>query len=422
MPKSKANTGGLVGKLHLAVGAKVMLTVNIDVSDGLVNGARGIVEAIIKTGSEVSLVLVKFDVERVGINAISRSHYQNQHPNAVPIARHEAVFNIGRSKAAEVSRRQFPLVLAWATTIHKVQGLTLDQIVVDMKGQAFSAGQAYVAFSRVRCLQGLFIKNSNPASIKVSPSVLNEMERLSSDKLLPSQPTPQVTLPRSGWIKIGHLNVHSYLSKLDDITRDECIANTDIMCFTETFLKPHQRINSLTVNSASFTLYRCDRVSTTTQDLSNGGVMIACSSSLCSQHIDIQYPPSLEITGIEISEQNNVQLYIVAVYRRPLFQLPNFLSLLAEYLSNLPYRTVPTIIVGDFNTNLLSSSSSSALLRFMSSRSFSQLVKVPTTDSGSLLDHIYFNRPNSVEYTVDVVDTYYSDHDACYLSLLIESS
>ena len=59
--QNKAETGGLVSELHLAVGAKVTLTVNVDVSDGLVNGARGTVENIIKNSSEVTLVLVKFD-------------------------------------------------------------------------------------------------------------------------------------------------------------------------------------------------------------------------------------------------------------------------------------------------------------------------------------------------------------------------
>ena len=239
MPTSKANTGSLVSGLHLAVGAKVMLTVNVDVSDGLVNGARGTVEAIIRTANEVSLLLVKFDHSRVGATAIAKSH---QHPGAVPISRHEAVFSIGRNKTAEVSRRQFPLVLTWATTIHNIQGLTLNQIVVDMKGHAFSAGQAYVAFSRVKSLEGLFIKNFNPTSIKISAPVVAEMERLATNGL-PSEPVPQVVaLPKHNWIKIGHLNVRSYMAKQEDVKCDLAMSHVDIMCFTEAFLKSHQHI------------------------------------------------------------------------------------------------------------------------------------------------------------------------------------
>ena len=112
----------------LAVGAKVMLIINISVSDGVVNGTRGTVESILTTGTEVSLVLVKFDHQRVGVASISLSQYQSEHPNAGAISRHNAVFNNGRNKSTEVSRSQFPLVLAWASTIHKVQGLTLDQM------------------------------------------------------------------------------------------------------------------------------------------------------------------------------------------------------------------------------------------------------------------------------------------------------
>ena len=53
-PESKAKTGGLIGELRLDIGDKVMLTLNVDISDGLVNGARGIVRAIIKTSNEVT--------------------------------------------------------------------------------------------------------------------------------------------------------------------------------------------------------------------------------------------------------------------------------------------------------------------------------------------------------------------------------
>ena len=320
-----------------------------------------------------------------------------------------------------MTRRQFPLVLAWATTIHKVQGLTLDQIVVDMRGQTFNAGQAYVAFSRVKTLQGLFIKNFNPASIKVSAAVVSEMERLTSDRPLPPQPVPQVvTLPSTDWIKIGHLNVRFYRAKLAD---DKCIAHTDVMCFTETHLKSHHDVSSLTLNGESSVLYRCDCVPSSAQDLSNGGVLIACASSLHPVRTSIQHPPTLEIVSIVVSTQTGHRICVVAVYRRPQLPLGTFLPLLNDYLSNLPHQThqgMPTVILGDFNENLLPSTSSSRLLQFMSSLGYTQLVAEPTTDSGSLLDHIYYNR--SYQGFVDVVDTYYSDHDMCFLSLPLQSA
>ena len=65
----RAETGGLHSVLKLAVGARVMLTVNVDVSDGLVNGACGEVVRIVSNSQHmVTTVLVKFDNPEVGLN------------------------------------------------------------------------------------------------------------------------------------------------------------------------------------------------------------------------------------------------------------------------------------------------------------------------------------------------------------------
>ena len=106
--------------------------------------------------------MVNFEYRNIGNAAIQRSPYQRMYPNAVPITRHTVKFTVKGIRGAEITRNQFPLVLAWATTIHKVQGLTLNELVVDMKGGRFSPGQAYVAFSRVKAFNKLHLINFRP--------------------------------------------------------------------------------------------------------------------------------------------------------------------------------------------------------------------------------------------------------------------
>lgn len=172
------------------------------------------------------------------------------------------------------------------------------------------------------------------------------MERLASSRVLSPLPVPNIISSQD--LKIGHLNVRSYLAKWEDILIDKHIAHTDVMCFTETFLQPHQHVHNLSLNHSSSVLFRCDRPAG--QGLSNGGVMIACASNLQPHITPLEQHTSLEAVAVEV---NNGQLYIIAVYRRPQLPLNRFLSMLKDYLRQLPHSSKPTIILGDFNENLL---------------------------------------------------------------------
>ena len=244
------------------------------------------------------------------------------------------------------------------------------------------------------------------------------MRQLAS-KCLSPQPVPPVQiLPKSNWFKIGHLSVCSYISKQEDVKCDLPLGHANGMCFTEMFLKPHQQIDvNLLLANESCQFFRLDRVTTSTQDLSNGGIMIACAASLYPESVHVLRPPVLEANSITITTGSNLKMCVVAVYRRQQLPMIIFLSHFDYYLTAILHPTMPSVILGDFNDNLLSTTTNSfRLLGFMAAKGFSQQVTMPTTDSGSLLDHIYYNGSTTNSF-VDVVDTYYSDHDASYLSV-----
>ena len=176
----RSETGGLHSVLKFAIGARVMLPTSVDASDGLVNGARGEVVHVVTSDNKVTHILVKN--HPVGAKAKQFSRFRQSFPTTVPVKEHEAMFRAKGKHGSEIT--QFPLTLEWATTIHTLQGLTLDEIVVDMRGSRFYPGQAYVAFSRIKKLDGLHIVNFNDKAIKASEDVKNEMQTLNENLLL----------------------------------------------------------------------------------------------------------------------------------------------------------------------------------------------------------------------------------------------
>lgn len=150
--------------LVVAVGAQVMLLTNLDPEAALVNGSRGVVVGYGKpeedkkeknidihdVDNELLVPIVKF---RNGLELpISHSQWELQDFQGV-------------------YRSQIPLKLAYAITIHKAQGATLDCALVDIGSNTFEFGQAYVALSRVKDLESLYIHDLSPTSFKAHSKV-----------------------------------------------------------------------------------------------------------------------------------------------------------------------------------------------------------------------------------------------------------
>ena len=136
--------------LELRVGARVMLLANLDVKGGLSNGSTGTI-----TGYD-------------DVRGFPKVHFDNGRDFLV--VEREWTFD---DLEWHGSYKQVPLVLAWATSIHKSQGLTLDSLVADLSPRAcFSAGMAYVVMSRVRKITSLHLTSFSSSAIYADADML----------------------------------------------------------------------------------------------------------------------------------------------------------------------------------------------------------------------------------------------------------
>ncbi|RMZ53503.1 hypothetical protein APUTEX25_003325, partial [Auxenochlorella protothecoides] len=147
--------------LELRTGAQVMLLRSLAPREGLVNGARGVVAG--------------FDAAR-GLPVVAFA----AGPTRVVAPERWTLRSGGRGGAA---REALPLGLAWALSVHRCQGMSLDAVEVDL-ARAFEPGMAYVALSRVRGAAGLTIAPGGiaPAALRADPAVLQFYEHLRSTR------------------------------------------------------------------------------------------------------------------------------------------------------------------------------------------------------------------------------------------------
>ena len=134
--------------LQLCIGAQVMLLCNLDIENGLVNGSRGIITKFVN-----DMPVVKF---LNGAEIITDYHTWEYEEKDIKM------FNV----------TQIPLKLAYAITIHKSQGMSLDYAEIDLSN-IFNDGQAYVALSRVKNIFGLSIINVDYTQITASKKAVD---------------------------------------------------------------------------------------------------------------------------------------------------------------------------------------------------------------------------------------------------------
>lgn len=151
-----------------------MLAKNLETSVGLVNGARGVVVGFCAP-----------DDNRA--SEVNKAHLPVSPSGVWPLVKF-ACDNVERLVAPEswtvldgdvevAKRTQVPLSLAWALSVHKCQGMTLDRVETDLS-RAFDYGMVYVALSRVKSLQGLKLTGFDPTKIRVHPKVAQFYDEL----------------------------------------------------------------------------------------------------------------------------------------------------------------------------------------------------------------------------------------------------
>ncbi|XP_062614683.1 uncharacterized protein LOC134276442 [Saccostrea cucullata] len=416
-PLCKKRSEGLPSSIILVVNARVMLTRNIDVDDGLVNGVMGVVSEVYFSNktlrSDVSKIGVIFDNNNVG-----KKRGKKLACGRVLVSIERIDEEIKEKHAKNVVRHQFPLQLSWACTAHKVQGMTTSQIVVNLD-RMFSPGQAYVALSRVTTKSGLHIETSQEnisdiffKKIYADPDVkhaISDMPRLFQTK---------TDLDESDCKTIILHNIQSLPAHFEEMQADKRFLNACVICLTETWL--HGK------SSDQFSMQDFDFVYAVRKDSydesselltkiknsKGGGVGMFIQKDEEAAQIDVSVR-NIEVVGTVL--KGNIAVF--TVYRPGFLTKDLFLSSFVQLTDRIIRNYENSFILGDFNED---ASEQGRIQDFMRERGFQQLVTFPTTEGRTIIDHVYVYGFQKYQINIAPLPTYYSYHEALTVKISAE--
>lgn len=370
---STIDTGGLPYEIIFAPDKPYMITTNIDVADGLANGAVGkLIHVELGFDDRILRVWLHFP-NGVGVKARAKTAgYANSKGidnTAVPINRRTATIP-DRNKSIHVKRNHFPLKPACSLTIHKSQGGTFDEIVYKYS-KAHSQSLVYVALSRVTSQQGLYIVSSEDQRFhhgrRENQAMLllrNEFTRLSTVHL---NTIDRVILEKinEGNIIVFSLNCQSLRAHACNL-RGNIIRKSHVLMLSETWLSNNEQVEVGNFNL--ITQYRRPNIKR------GGGVCIYHntddSQRECAVNSDTQLRRGPQHTSLTKSAVGDIcaaryttssgrEIIMVTVYISVNTNVTDIIDFLHEALlvyteggSKLlrkRYHELPLILGGDFN-------------------------------------------------------------------------
>lgn len=431
---SVIDTGSLPYQIIFVINKFYIITTNIDVVDGLANGAVGkLVHIEQNEQNEITRIWLEFanspkTGEKLRKKAAAFMVLNNVPRNAVPISRRTATIPLNNNKTIVAKRSHFPLISACAMTIHKSQGGTFDEIVYEYD-KSHCRQLLYVALTRVTSLQGLYIvtKNNNDftfyhgrKSDGSMKSLQDEFRRLSLNSLATIDQLMSEFLSKSGGLSLLTFNCQSIRAHYQDIV-NKVTEKCDVLVLTETWLdddsgveiphficvsqlkRPTQRAGGVAVyrnihdNNNVITYNNIDQVHDVDISFSSVG-------DLCSVTCETIDGKTIIIVAVYISNNQTIE-NIIKFIRKKLFFYTKERSASFGDLTN-----VPLILTGDFNVNF-ANDSAQPLLHYLYDQLQLEMVNKrteATTTSGSTIDAVFSRFINDINSKTYV--SYYSYH------------